>query len=177
VKKTAVFLMTLFLGLMLSYSVVEAGPGCGLSKKSSAACSKSCAKVCSVHITNKGEEAKTESGMICDKKCDYAGKCMTLHMNVEGMVCGGCESTITKALTDIKGVVKVHSVDHETGLAVVCFDPDKVESTRLTKVVTNTGYKAKVIPAAAVVVDADDKKVEKTCATGTKVVETKKKDY
>ncbi|MCP4704705.1 MAG: heavy-metal-associated domain-containing protein [candidate division Zixibacteria bacterium] len=70
-------------------------------------------------------------------------------MNIKGMTCGGCESSVSKALMEQDGVFKVVSIDHKSGMATVCFDPTKVESDKLIKLVTKKGFKAEVVAAVA----------------------------
>ena len=95
---------------------------------------------------SKTTEATTASA---GAHCDYTGKCATLTLNVNGMTCGGCESSVKEALLSDKGVIKVVSVDYKEGKAVVCYDPDKVESGKLAALVSDKGYKAEVVPAVA----------------------------
>ena len=59
--------------------------------------------------------------------CDYEGKCETVHISIDGMTCGSCENTLTTVLSGLEGVVKVHKISHEDGMAVVCCDPTKIK--------------------------------------------------
>ena len=95
---------------------------------------------------SKTTEATTASA---DAHCDYTGKCATLTMSVKGMTCGGCESSVKEALMSDKGVIKVVSVDYKAGKAVVCYDPDKVETGKLAALVSDKGYQAEIMPAVA----------------------------
>ena len=86
----------------------------------------------------------------CSKDCKIAGaKCEMVSMSIEGMTCGSCEKSLTTVLSEIDGVLKVKSISHKTGQAVVCIDASKVKQSMLTTAVVNKGYKAEIIPAVA----------------------------
>ena len=138
-KKTTLLGLTLIIGAIFISAPVFAGPGCGLSKKDASACAKTCGIKTAQTAEAKAE--KTDGKLIgSDTKCDYTGKCEHLSLNISGMTCTGCENTITTALSGEKGVIRIVSVDHKSGQAMVCFDPDKVKSANLAAVVTKTGY-------------------------------------
>jgi copper chaperone CopZ len=122
--------------------MVNSGSGCGAYKTSEAKAQM----VGSGCGASKTTEATTVSA---DAHCDYTGKCATLTLSVAGMTCGGCESSVKEALMSDKGVIKVVSVDYKAGKAVVCYDPDKVESGKLAALVSDKGYKAEIMPAVA----------------------------
>ena len=63
----------------------------------------------------------------------------TVTLNVTGMVCGGCANTVRQALLALNGVVEVE-VSHESGRAVVSFDPSKVTASHLEVAVRDAGY-------------------------------------
>lgn len=161
---------------MAMTNLVFAGPGCGGSKAKTSAvgCAKTCAVPCGVKTD---DNSKTDGKLIgATADCDYKGKCETASLNISGMTCGGCESSITTALMKQEGVIKVVSIDHKSGLATVCFDPTKVESANLAKLVTSKGYKAEII--AAVATDEAGATNVKACGMKTaKVEETTKGDY
>ena len=161
---------------MAMTNLVLAGPGCSVSKGDKAACAKTCG-------INDAKAEKTEGQMInADGKagCDYAGKCETISMNITGMTCGGCESSITTALMKQDGVIKVLAIDHKSGTATVCFDPTKVKSDKLASLVTEKGYKAEIMPAVATTgVDADKAHACPAMSKAKAETEetTEKKDY
>ena len=59
---------------------------------------------------------------------------------VAGLVCERCTDKITAALNKIKGV-KVEAVSHETGQAVLKYDPAQVKPAQLTAAIVDCGYK------------------------------------
>lgn len=67
-------------------------------------------------------------------------------ISVDGMKCGACSSKITAALLETDGVTAA-TVNHETGVADVAFDPEKTDADALVKVITGLNYTAKVKPA------------------------------
>ena len=79
--------------------------------------------------------------------CKSHGKCEFTAISIKGMTCGGCEQSVSAALTEVSGVLKVVRVSYEEGVAEVCFDPNKTTGEALTTAVANTGYKAKIAPA------------------------------
>jgi copper chaperone CopZ len=86
------------------------------------------------------------------------------QISIKGMTCGGCENDVTAALTAVPGVIKVVSVSHKDGLAVVCTDKTKCESGSLTKAVSAKGFEAKIMPAVAKTTAATGS----TCGMGAK---------
>lgn len=64
---------------------------------------------------------------------------------VEGMSCGGCVATITKALSVFEGISDIW-VDVAGGKAEVIYEPDKINDVKkLTDAITESGYPAKVL--------------------------------
>lgn len=59
---------------------------------------------------------------------------------VEGLVCARCTNKVTTALTKIEGV-EVESVSHESGQAVLKYDPAKVKPAQLKAAIVDCGYK------------------------------------
>ena len=96
--------------------------------------------------------------------CKGDGKCEFTAISIKGMTCGGCEKSVSAALTEVPGVLKVVRVSYEEEVAEVCFDPNKTTGEALTTAVANKGYEAEIIPAVATSSDS------KGCSrlTGTK---------
>ena len=65
----------------------------------------------------------------------------TVTIRVQGMHCGGCASSVTKALKATDGVEDVQ-VSYEKGEAVVRYDDQKVTVAKLREVINDTGFKA-----------------------------------
>jgi len=64
----------------------------------------------------------------------------TVTIRVEGMHCGGCSSSVTKALKATEGVEDAQ-VDFQKGEAVVKYDDQKVTVAKLREVISKTGFK------------------------------------
>ena len=100
------------------------------------------------------------------------GKCEIISINVKGMTCVGCENGLTTALKGIDGVLKVVKISHKENLAVVCIDPTKAKSEKITKMITSKGYKAEIVSTVATSADAAHAGVhagdKAGCATMTK---------
>ena len=63
----------------------------------------------------------------------------TEHIKVTGMHCGGCTSTVTRALQAISGVDDV-KVSLPTGEAIVKFDERVTSPDQLKSVIKSAGY-------------------------------------
>lgn len=139
---------------------VNAGPNCGsrtglTSSKADLAsskadlvgynkanCSKFSQKACMAQFGMSVEECKA----MCK---ELGGKFELTQISVKGMTCGGCEKSVTAALGDVPGVVKVIKVSYTDGTALVAIDPAKNTSEFLTKAVADQGFSAEIIPAVA----------------------------
>lgn len=62
------------------------------------------------------------------------------ELKIEGMTCGHCVRSVTKALTDIPGVISA-GVDLTTGIAKIEHD-DSVDDSRLIGAIQEAGYAA-----------------------------------
>ena len=67
----------------------------------------------------------------------------TIVLNVQNMTCSMCKFTIKKALSSVAGTEKVR-INFEDKTATVMFNPQKTNSSALTKAITNAGYPATV---------------------------------
>jgi len=67
----------------------------------------------------------------------------SVTLAMQNMTCAMCKITIKKALQGVEGVQKV-SVDGDTKMADVTFDPQKTNIEALIKATTNAGYPATV---------------------------------
>ena len=131
---------------------------CGASNTSAqlasdkAACaSKASAKLagdkaaCAATCAEKGmSQAHAE---MCAKMCPTTSEVRVV--SIEGMTCGGCESSISATLAKAPGVIKVINVSYQDGIALVAVDKNKVCTKTMAKMVTDKGYKAEVLPAVA----------------------------
>lgn len=62
-----------------------------------------------------------------------------IKLNIEGMVCTGCEETINHSVNKIDGVVKVNT-SHKERTSVIEFDPTKTNSIEIKEVILSKGY-------------------------------------
>ena len=63
----------------------------------------------------------------------------TTTLNISGMTCGGCVSSVSKVLKALDGVAKAE-VSLEKKNAVVEFDPGKVRVEQLKRSVVEAGF-------------------------------------
>lgn len=67
----------------------------------------------------------------------------TVTIRVKGMTCGGCATTVEKALKSTEGVEDAR-VSFEQAKAIVKYDDQKVTVARLREVINSTGFSCDV---------------------------------
>ncbi len=122
------------------------------------------AKKADTDATVKQVNAEVKAGSDAQYTCSAAKKSLTTAMAdkataddkwltrtiaVKGMTCAGCENSVSAALAKAPGVVEVVKVCHKSEEAVVKVNPALSTDAELTKVITNKGYEAQIIPAVA----------------------------
>jgi len=133
VKKIIAVLATAFFAISVLSAPVMAGPGCGSLKGSKCALTgKTCTSV-------KKEVEKTSATTM---------SCANATLAIEGLKDTEKTKKMTKMLSATDGVYCVDHIDAETGKAVVCFDPAKIEAAKLAGVISEFGLKAKVLSSA-----------------------------
>jgi copper chaperone len=70
----------------------------------------------------------------------------TVTIKVEGMKCEKCSASVTKALKATDGVQDAQ-VSSDKGEAVIKYDDQKLNETKLREVINSTGFKAVEQPA------------------------------
>jgi copper chaperone len=60
-------------------------------------------------------------------------------INVEGMTCGGCVASVTKAIKRLEGVEQAN-VSLESKIASVIYDKDKTNEDQIKQAVRDAGY-------------------------------------
>jgi|SRR5690242_9051802 len=65
----------------------------------------------------------------------------TVTIKVDGMMCGKCSASVTKALKATEGVEDAQ-VSSEKGEAVIKYDDQKLNEAKLREVINSTGFKA-----------------------------------
>ena len=70
----------------------------------------------------------------------------TLTFDVHGMTCGGCTSSVKRALGQLDGVNSVE-VTLQPGTAIVQADSDVVTSAQIESAIATLGYQVNVRPA------------------------------
>jgi copper chaperone len=63
----------------------------------------------------------------------------SVKLRVKGMTCGGCATSVEKALKATDGVKQVR-VSYERGTAVIKYDDQKVTVEQLQEVIKTTGF-------------------------------------
>jgi len=152
------------------------------------ACSAKSAAVCPVGNMEACAKLMGMTKEECATVCGENAKFSMATIDIKGMTCGGCENSVKTALMKIEGVQKVAAISHTNEMAVVVFDPKVTTEAALTKVVSDKGYKAQIVPAVAKLneieakaskVNSTDKKAcSKTCTEAEKTAcdASKKKD-
>lgn len=62
-----------------------------------------------------------------------------LKLNIEGMVCNGCQETINHSVKKIEGVLKVNT-SHKEGRSIIEFDTTRTDSESIKEVILSKGY-------------------------------------
>lgn len=63
----------------------------------------------------------------------------TIQIDVEGMVCEGCENHINGDVMELDGIIESNT-SHKTGKCIVKFDQSIVSAEKIIETVKNTGY-------------------------------------
>jgi len=67
-----------------------------------------------------------------------------IELNIKGMHCKSCVVLIKDALTEHKGV-KDAEVDFKKGKATVSYDEKLTDAVKITHIISNEGYEAKLL--------------------------------
>lgn len=63
----------------------------------------------------------------------------TIQLQVQGMKCGGCESTVTKTVTALAGVTSVKA-SHKENRVDVEYDAAQVDPEAIRKAIAGQGF-------------------------------------
>ena len=66
---------------------------------------------------------------------------VSVELRVEGMVCEGCQETISEEVSKLTGV-KSCTASHEAKNATISYDPGQTSPGKLAEAITKLGYKA-----------------------------------
>lgn len=64
----------------------------------------------------------------------------SITLNVSGMQCGGCASTIKEKLESSEGITAAKA-DHKEGKVEIDFDPAKTNVEAMKRIIADAGYK------------------------------------
>lgn len=67
-----------------------------------------------------------------------------IKIKIEGMTCGGCVSSVQKALQAVVGVEAI-SVSLEDGLAVVAYDESNCDVPAIVEAIEEAGFDAQLV--------------------------------
>lgn len=65
----------------------------------------------------------------------------TLNINVGGMTCGGCVKSVSRVLSALPGM-QTAEVDLAKAMAMVTFDPAKLNRSAIAEAIENAGFDA-----------------------------------
>ena len=71
----------------------------------------------------------------------------TLSFDVNGMTCGGCTSSVQRALSKLAGISHAE-VTLNPGVATVVIDPTRVTPAQIESAISQMGYPAQARPTA-----------------------------
>lgn len=66
---------------------------------------------------------------------------MEINLNVEGMMCSGCENRVQNALKEVEGVTNV--VANHTSKKVTITTNGNVDESKLKEIIEDLGYEVK----------------------------------
>ncbi len=66
-----------------------------------------------------------------------------INLTISGMHCGSCETLIKDELSEISGV-KVESIDHKSGKALLFLEKENIQLNELIEAIKRAGYQAKI---------------------------------
>lgn len=69
----------------------------------------------------------------------------TLNFDIKGMTCGGCTSSVQRAITKLDGVSHADVTLHP-GAATVVVDRDRVSAEQIQVAISHAGYTATLRP-------------------------------
>ena len=69
-------------------------------------------------------------------------------LEIDGMTCSSCTTTVAKALSNLRGVVKTEVI-YDSRQAIVQFDASRLSDVDLTRATANAGYPSRVIMKAS----------------------------
>jgi len=70
----------------------------------------------------------------------------TVVLKITGMTCGGCAGHVSKALTELEGVLS-ENVSYPGDRNTITYNPKKTTVEKIIAAIEKTGYKAEVIKA------------------------------
>lgn len=76
-----------------------------------------------------------EKGIVAINKSDT----QSLKLNIEGMVCHGCEENINHSVSEIEGVLEVKT-SYKEGTSLIEYDSIKTNSKAIKEVIKSKGY-------------------------------------
>ncbi|MFM8340748.1 MAG: heavy-metal-associated domain-containing protein [Methylomonas sp.] len=64
----------------------------------------------------------------------------TIVLNVTGMKCGGCESSLTNKLSVLEGVLSVQA-SHQQKRVEVVYEPSQIDADEIEDAIIDAGFK------------------------------------
>lgn len=102
---------------------------------------KACAQSKLAKVAFDPAKVKDEQIMAAIRKAGFNVEAQTIAVKVDGLKCGACSEQVGKKLAAVKGV-KEQKVCHQSGEAVVTFDPAKVSRKEILAAIDASGFKA-----------------------------------
>jgi len=99
-----------------------------------------CSKEKQVNVAYDAKKLKEKQLMAAIHKAGFKVSAETVEVKVDGMSCGACSAKVNKALAGLKGVQK-QEVCHESGKALVKFDPNTISRQKVLAAIDETGFK------------------------------------
>jgi copper ion binding protein len=102
--------------------------------------SSACAKTGLTKVSYDPAAVKKEQLLAAIQTAGFKLEGEVVELKVQGMDCGACSGSVSKALTAVQGV-KTQKVCTESKLATVTFDPAKTSREVIVAAIDKTGFK------------------------------------
>ena len=102
--------------------------------------SSACAKSGITKVSYDPAAVKKEQLLAAIQTAGFKLEGEVVELKVQGMDCGACSGSVSKALTTVQGV-KTQKVCTESKLATVTFDPAKTSREVIVAAIDKTGFK------------------------------------
>ena len=115
--------------------------GAALTKIDGVSAVDTCSESKFTKVAYNKDKVCADTIMAAVKEAGYKIETRRVSFAVEGLTCGGCADKASQALSKVKGVSEA-SVCHESKVATVDYNPNRVKAEKLIAALDAVGFKA-----------------------------------